>query len=336
MEIFERDLGQEQRSKSTVLVLGAAGRFGAEACLAFAAAGWTVYAQARKALPEVIQDSVEFVHADALEYDKLVQQLREKNVSVDLIVHALNPDYARWGQLLPPITSAVIAIAKQTGALVMIPGNVYNFGRELPAQLTETTPFVANTPKAMQRIAMEEAFAEAAQDGVRTVLIRAGDFIGGTGTWLDMAMAKSLRKGVFTRMGDPHLSHAWAYLPDLAKTFVMVAERRAKLARFEVFHYPGINASQSEVQAAFESMMAQALKVKAMPWRLMRVLGWVSPLISAVVGMQYLWQRPHQLRGDKLMCLIGPLPQTSLHQALREYVPAMPRQVNRKPSTKLA
>lgn len=319
-----------------VLILGAAGRFGAEACRAFDNAGWTVFAQARKGLAPNLLERVQFIHADVLEYQTILEQLQQRGVRIDLIVHALNPDYARWDRLLLPITEAVLALAKATGATVMIPGNVYNFGRELPQQLTEETPFIANTAKAAQRIAMERVFKSAADEGVRTIVIRAGDFIGGSGTWLDMAIAKSLHKGVFTSMGNPQLAHAWAYLPDLARTFVMVAQCREQLSCFEVLHYPGLTVSQSEILAAFESLMAQPLKVKSMPWTLMRILGWVSPLIGAVVAMRYLWQQPHQLSGDKLRRLIGPLPQTSLHQVLGEYLPDQLRPAIDDSSPKIA
>ena len=65
-------------------------------------------------------------------------------------------------------------------------------------------------------------------------------------------------------------------LPDLARTFVMVAQCREQLPCFEVLHYSGLTASQSEILAAFESLMAQPLKVKSMPWTPDANPGWVA------------------------------------------------------------
>jgi hypothetical protein len=48
----------------------------------------------------------------------------------------------------------------------LLPSNVYNFGRELPALLTPATPEVGNTPKARIRFGVERRRAAAANDGV--------------------------------------------------------------------------------------------------------------------------------------------------------------------------
>lgn len=87
------------------------------------------------------------------------------------------------------------------------------------------------------RIAME---ARLRASGVRAVVIRAGDFFGsGKGTWFDTAMVKDIHKGVFTNPGTPEVSRAWAYLPDLARTFVAVAQRCNTLTPYEEFHFAG-------------------------------------------------------------------------------------------------
>lgn len=318
---------QDKLSK-TVLVLGAGGRLGQAATKAFAQAGWTVLAQARKPIHTERWANVRHIRADALEVESIVAQSGD----VDVIVHAINPDYARWEQLLPPVNAAVLALAKKLDALIMIPGNVYNFGKDLPSVLTETTPFVANTDKARQRIAMEASFATAVDVGVRTVVIRAGDFIGGSGTWLDMGISKQLHKGVFTSMGPDHIAHAWAYLPDLAQVFVRVAEKRDQLAAYEVLHFPGYHASQQDLQSTFELLLGQRLQQKPMAWNMMQVIAWFSPLLRAVLKMRYLWQRPHQLSGEKLMRLIGPIPQTPMKLALREYLPTNKKSQEQMPT----
>lgn len=300
----------------SVLVLGAKGRLGQAAVEAFAAAGWRVIAQARAASQGGPGRNIEFLQCDVLDTASILAAVPR----VDVVVHAVNPDYTRWDTLLPPTTEAVIRIASATQALLMVPGNVYNFGADLPPVLAEDTPFVANTPRAVQRIAMEESLAAATQQGLRCIILRAGDFIGGTGTWLDMAITKSLAKGVVTHMGPDDLPHAWAYLPDLARIFVRVAEQRHRLPAFEVMHYPGITASGKEVHAALEQLSGRPLKAKAMPWLLMQAIGLFSPMLRAAIKMRYLWQRSHQLQGEKLENLLGKISTSSLQDALRSYV----------------
>ena len=219
---------------STVMVLGANGRFGRAAVHAFAAAGWQVLAQLRRPPRAALPAGVRVVQADALD----LGALRAAAPRPDLIVHALNPDYTRWDRLLPPLTAAVLDLARHSGATLMLPGNVYNFGNALPARLDEATPFAGTHDKARQRIALEAALADAARGGVRSIVIRAGDFLGDQGSWLDLGFARALAKGRVTHMGPDDVEHAWAYLPDLAEVAVRVAARRADLPPHAVLHGP--------------------------------------------------------------------------------------------------
>ncbi len=297
---------------STVLVLGANGRFGHAAALAFAAAGWRVKAQSR-ASPSLALANVSAISCDALDENRLADAAR----GVDVIVNALNPDYAKWETLLPPLTRVVLSVARKSGAFLMQPGNVYNYGRNLPPELREDTPFSPDTPKARQRIALEEAMAEASAQGVRSTVIRAGDFLGGKGTWLDLAIAKSLDKDVVTYLGPADLAHAWAYVPDLARVFVKVAERRGDLEAFSLLHYEGLTLTLAQFHQGLEAITGRALRTRAMPWWQLRVAGLFSPMLRAVVEMRYLWEKPHRLVEWRLPQLIGPVPATPLSEVLR-------------------
>ena len=146
-----------------------------------------------------------------------------------MIVNALNPLYTEW-KLLTAGGSA-LAAAETSGGTLMFPGNVYNFGKHLPPRLAAATPEIADTPKARLRIEIERQMQAAALRGVNSVVVRAGDFFGGTGrgAWFDLVIAKSLAKGKLVYPGPIDLVHAWAYLPDLAQVFVRLAERRGEL-----------------------------------------------------------------------------------------------------------
>lgn len=309
------------RPGGRVLVLGANGRLGRAAVLAFAAAGWQVQAQLRRAPRAPLPAGVQMLQCDALDTTTLTAAAQ----GCEVIVHALNPDYTRWATLLPPLTAAVLALARATGATLMLPGNVYNFGQQLPAVLREDTPFAATNPKAAQRIALEAALAQAAAPAagppVRSIVLRAGDFLGDAGTWIDLAMAKGLARGRFTHMGPPELPHAWAWLPDLAQTFVRVAERRAALPAHAVLHVPGLSASSAALQAAFEAALGRPLSAGQFPWPLLRLATPFSPMLRALFEMRHLWLRPHRLDGSRLAALLGEaLPQTPLDAIARACV----------------
>ena len=104
---------------------------------------------------------------------------------------ALNPTYTRWETQALPLLDAGVRVAKLLGATLMLPGNVYNFGAAMPSVLDEKTPQHAHTRKGKVRVAMEDLLQQvAAGGGVRSVVIRAGDFFGsGSGSWFDKLVA---------------------------------------------------------------------------------------------------------------------------------------------------
>jgi nucleoside-diphosphate-sugar epimerase len=302
---------------STVFILGAAGRIGQVLSTAFADAGWQVRAQARKALPEALADRrrVQAVRCDATDTAALIQAAQGASV----VVNALNPLYTEWDRLALPLADGALQVARASGALLMLPGNVYNYGRELPAMLTSVTPECADTPKARIRIEMEARLAAATLEGVDSVVIRAGDFFGGpgTGTWLDMAMASKLGKGQFVYPGNPGIAHAWAYLPDLAQTFVRVAEKRAALHGHHRLNFKGHTLTGNEFKAAAEALLGRSLRTGTLPWWLIRLAAPFMPMWRELLVMRYLWERPHALDDTALRALIGVVPSTPLPQALR-------------------
>ena len=302
---------------SRVLVLGAAGRLGQVLTMAFANAGWQVLAQSRKPLPDALRThpKVQSLRCDALDVAVLTDAAR----SASIIVNALNAPYTQWESLALPLVDAAISVARATGALLMFPGNVYNFGREMPPLLMPGTPEQGNTPKARIRIEAEARLAAAAAQGVDSVVIRAGDFFGGPGrgSWFDMALASRIGKGRFIYPGPTDLAHAWAYLPDLAQVFVRVAAQRAKLTGPHRFHFAGHTVTGAVLHAAAEQAVGHSLKLGSLPWWLIRMAAPLVPAWREIVVMRYLWQRPHALVDTALGKLIGDLPQTPLPHAVR-------------------
>lgn len=308
-------------SRSPVaLVLGANGRFGRVAVDAFSQAGWRVIAQTRSAPRSGLPGNATALQCDARDTDALLRGCAD---NVDVIVNALNPAYTAWEKQVPALAAGALELARRTGALLMLPGNVYNFGSALPEVLSETTPQVPDTSKARVRIALEREMEAAAAQGVRSVVIRAGDFLGGPGpgTWLDMVIARKLGKGKASTLGPPDVAHAWAYLPDLAQVFVKVAERREALQAFEVLHYGGLTLTGRALFHALEQATGRRLTLTQMPWWPLRLTAPFVPISRALLEMRYLWQRPHRLDESKLHALIGDVPHTGIADALRASLP---------------
>lgn len=302
-----------------VTVLGAAGRLGDHAAAAFLDAGWTVKGVARGAKAAGLRHGVEAIEADAFDRRSLIRACEGS----DVVFNGLNPLYPEWHEKVMPMARNVVAALKATGAAHVFPGNVYNYGREIPALAGPDTPQYGSTRKGALRIGMEQLFAEAAsRDGIQTIILRAGDFYGGTarGSWFDLVITAKLAKGVFTYPGPTDLAHAWAYLPDLSRAFVALAEKREALGRFERFTFPGHTMTGAELKAHCETVVGRQLKTAGVPWAVMRAGGLVYPMWREVAEMSYLWHRPHALSGDKLAAAIGTVEITPVAEAVRQAI----------------
>ena len=313
---------------STVLSLGANGRFGAAAAAAFADAGWRVLAQVRRAAavshPRITPLAIALDDTDTL-------AAASRGASV--VVHAINPPYTRWAQEVLPLARLGMDLAQRLGATFMLPGNVYNFGRAMPARLTEDTPqsFAGgNTRKGRLRAALESEMAQRAARGLRSVVIRAGDFYGcGAGGWFDLVIAKSLAGGKLVYPGPLDVPHAWAYVPDLAQAFVAVATRGVPPGSTNL-HFAGhaltgaqFLAQTEQAAAALGAAPSRGWQHRRLPWALIRAGGLVVPMWRELAEMRYLWSRPHALDDTRLRALVGELPATPLTQALASSLRAL-------------
>jgi nucleoside-diphosphate-sugar epimerase len=304
-----------------VLILGANGRFGAAAVQAFAAAGWQVLAQVRRppvALPAGAQ-AVTVALSDTA-------ALAAAAGGVRAVVYAVNPVYTRWAADLLPMARQGMDVAERLGAVFMLPGNVYNFGADMPLVLREDTPPHPTSRKGRLRVALETELQTRAADGrLRSTVIRAGDFFGsGSGTWLDQAIVKSLAKGRLVYPGPTDRVHAWTYLPDLAQAFVAAAARSADGPTFRCWHHRSLDVTGAELLDTIERVAhalglapAGSLRRGGLPWGVIRVGGWVVPLWRELAEMAYLWTVPHTLDGRAMEAALGPLPRTPLDVALQ-------------------
>ncbi len=317
--------------RPAVLILGANGRLGCAAANAFDAAGWRVLVQVRRDLSSDLPSCATPLRLPLADPAALAGAAG----SASVVVHAVNPAYTRWDAEALPALRDGLDVAERLGAHFMLPGNVYNFGAGMPAHLAEHTLQQPSTRKGQIRVQMEALMAERAAAGHFTAsVVRAGDFFGaGTGNWFDQAIVKSLRSGKLVYPGPLDLPHAWAYLPDLARAFVRVAQQPKLLdgAAFTTWHFAGHTLTGAQlldgVEAAARELglaPAQGFRRGGMPWGLIGAVGVFVPLWRELARMAYLWRVPHALDGTRLAALPGgPLPTTPLPIALRESLLAL-------------
>ncbi|MEE3099980.1 MAG: epimerase, partial [Pseudomonadota bacterium] len=228
------------------------------------------------------------------------RDLTDAATGAAVIVNALNAPYPDWPDALPRQTAAVLAAARKTGAVQIVAGNVYAYGAGMPATLTEATPHRPTARKGRLRAAQEAAFRAAAErDGVRTVLLRGGDFIDtrNGGNWLDSHISAPLARGRVRYPGPLDRVHAWAFLPDFARACEALARRRDALPAWSPIGFPGHALTGEALIAAMSRAAGRRLSPEPFPWRALRLAAPVWKLGREVLEMRYLWEVPHRIDG---------------------------------------
>jgi nucleoside-diphosphate-sugar epimerase len=314
---------QKMRTTSqTALVIGVTGSIGSEVAAVLVSRGWQVRALHRNpaaaVLTSALPQSVQWIKGDAMQLNDVVAAAR----GTTLIVHAANPpNYRNWRGLALPMLDNTIAAAQANNARILLPATIYNFGEDAPQLLKENSPQNPRSRKGQVRVEMELKLLKAGLYGVRSVVVRAGDFFGpGAGnSWLTRGMTSSspLLRSVFYP-GPSNIGHSWAYLPDLAETMARLIECERPMDAFEVVHFRGHwferGLGLAELVCRVRGM--DPARIKPFPW-------WAIKLASPFVGvfremleMRYLWHAPLQLNNERLRALIGAEPHTPIEIAL--------------------
>jgi nucleoside-diphosphate-sugar epimerase len=284
-----------------VLVLGASGLFGGHAAKAFAAAGWEV---------------------------RKFQRGTDMNAAAkgaDVIVNGLNPPmYHDWANLIPAITRQVIAAGEASGATVIVPGNVYVYGTE-PGLWGPDTPHRAKSRKGTIRAAMEADYQAASQRGLQVIIVRGGDYVAPEDpkSFWNMMTLKGLAKGKLVSMTTPEVKRAYAYLPDMARIAVALAEKRGELAAFTDLPYAGYTLSMADLKAHLERLTGQTLQINPFAWWQMTLLAPFWELARELREMRYLYDHSHELDPAPLAKALPEFRATPLDTILREEIAAL-------------
>ena len=267
-------------------------------------------------------------------------------MGAQLIVHAVNPPgYRNWKGTVLPMTENSIAAAKASGARLVIPGNVYNFAPDAGAAIGEDAPQAPATRKGAIRVEMERRLRQVAErDGVKVLILRAGDFFGPAAPNSALGWLAQKSRGRLTGVFSPGPApHGFAYMPDLAETLARLVDADDRLGAFEVFHFRGhwVEDGRALGEAMRRVVGNPRLPIRGFPWIVVRLAAPFNETFRELLEMRYLWQRPIGLDNARLARFLGEEPHTPLDTALRatladmgliEDAPA-PRQPSRANST---
>ncbi|WP_334042042.1 NAD-dependent epimerase/dehydratase family protein [Burkholderia ambifaria] len=311
----------EGGTQRQALVLGASGGIGGEVARQLRDAGWQVRALKRGLdVATVERDGIAWIRGDALDREAVVRAARGCSV----IVHAVNPPgYRNWsGQVLPMIDNT-IAAATAAQATVVLPGTIYNYGPDAFPVLREEAPQHPTTHKGAIRVELERRLQAATAQGVRTIIVRAGDFFGAHAgnNWFGQGLVKAGRPvAAISVPGRPGVGHQWAYVPDVARTMIELIERRDTLEPFARFHLGGHWDADGTQMAQAVRRVAQRHgmrpTVRGFPWWLVWAAAPFVTTMREMIEMRYLWREPLRMDNARVTAVLGREPVTPLDTAV--------------------
>jgi nucleoside-diphosphate-sugar epimerase len=305
--------------KPTVLVIGATGGFGGEITRQLVAGGWRVRALHRR--PEEARAktgfAIDWIKGDAIER----ADVRRAAEGARIIVHAANPPgYRNWAGLVVPMLENSIAAATAEGARILAAGSVYNYGPDARGLIGEDAPQNPITRKGKIRVAAERRLRDAAQAGAKSLILRAGDFVGGDAqsSWMSGVMFRTHRPvRSLLYPGRLDVPHAWAYLPDLARTAIRLLEIESELAAAASFHFEGWSLTGEELRAAIQRVVGHRVGVRPFPWLAVAAVAPFNETLRELLEMRYLWRETVLMDNTRLKAVLGEEPRTPLDEALR-------------------
>jgi nucleoside-diphosphate-sugar epimerase len=310
----------EPTQNRRVLVLGATGGIGGELARQLRDAGWEVKALTRRLDMKGERYGIDWVAGDAMDRQAVIAAAQGCGV----VVHAVNPPgYRRWSELVLPMIDNTIAAARAAGATIVLPGTVYNYGPDALPLLNEDSPQHPATRKGAIRVELERRLRAATEHGVRTIVVRAGDFFGPQvgNSWFSQGLVKAASPIRVVRLpGRPGVGHLWSYVPDVARTMRLLIERRSTLDAFATFHMAGHWDEDGTRMAQAIGTVARRHgmrpQVRGFAWWLVTIAAPFVTTLRELLEMRYLWEMPVKMSNDRLSAILGQEPHTPLEVAV--------------------
>jgi nucleoside-diphosphate-sugar epimerase len=250
-----------------------------------------------------LQERVEVVGADlAVEVD-----VKRACEGAAVVYHCVNPPYAKWPELHPPIMEAVIEGAAAAGARLVFGDNLYAYG-PVDRPLTEDLPYQARGPNGRVRAQIAETLLRAHGSGrLRATIGRASDFFGPQvhqSSVGDRVFAQAISGKAAQVLGDPDAPHTVTFIEDFGRALVTLGERDEALG--EVWHVPNAETVTMRrfVRMVFESAGHQPRLRVAPRWGIAMASSF-NPTMRAVKEQLYQSERPWVVDSTKFERTFG-------------------------------
>ena len=229
------------------------------------------------------------------------------------------PPYHRWTQEFPPLQTAVIDAARDSGARLIVAENLYCYG-PVSEPMTEALPLRPNTRKGHVRAAMNEALMEAHGRGeVDVAVARGSDFFGpgvagsAVGERLFGAIAAGRPAEVY---GDPAQPHSYTFVRDFGEALAILGTDARSSG--QVWHVPNAPAVSTEAFVRLAArLVGTAPRLRRVGVLPLRLFGLFVPPAREMIEMLYEFDRPFVVDHAKFAGTFGDI-STPLESALSQ------------------
>jgi nucleoside-diphosphate-sugar epimerase len=242
--------------------------------------------------------------------------LAELAVGAAAIINAANPPYTKWDTQWPPIATALLNAAQQSGAALVTMSNLYGHG---PAHQTITadTQMDSTGKKGVVRATMWANALVAHNAGkARVAEVRASDFFGPEVRDANMGERVVPRilagKGV-QLLGRTDVPHSFSCMPDVARTLAHVALHEETWGR--AWLVPSNTLTQREmIRALCTAAHTSEVKVSTLPKVALTLLSPFVPLMRELQEVWYQFDAPFVVDATDTTSKLG-IEATPLEQA---------------------
>jgi nucleoside-diphosphate-sugar epimerase len=234
---------------------------------------------------------------------------------VDVAYFCLNPRFTLWLDDFLPLLATAIVAARETGARLVFPANVWTYGPGQPGQLVaETRPPSPTSKRGLLRADMERRLRES---GCRFCVVRLPEYYGPHVVTLTAQVFRAALGGARTLWpGRLGVEVEFVFLPDAAEAILRVGT--ADGIDGEVFHVPGIPTTPREFIYAVYRAAGVSPKALAVPTLILKFAGLVSPTVRGAADIAHLWTKPILLDGSNYVSRFGRVPQTPYNEGIAQ------------------
>ena len=244
-----------------------------------------------------------------------------KSISKDkkIIFHGINYPYNKWFGNMDTATEKVIEAASLNQAMIIFPGNVYNYGNL--SLIHEDSPQNPCTRKGTLRVELEKMLKDATEIGKCKVLnVTLPDFWGPNvlNEGIKPVFMNALNGRALPYMLRVDIPHQMVFTKDAAEIMVRLMQR-GQTKPYEKYNYGGYVHPTVKKFLNLISRLANAPeKIQVYPKWLFSILGIFMPMMREVKEMLYLFENSVILDDSKVRKLFPDFEETNLDEAILE------------------